>query len=89
MHLSFAIGLFWTSVACCLVAQLFILRSVLGARHLAEPSANLPRSRGSVELFWAVAPAIGLVVLLGFTWRAIDQRDVRAVSPVPAGAIAR
>lgn len=89
MHLSFAIGLFWTSVACCLIAQFSILRSVLGARHVAEPSANLPRSRGSVELLWAVAPAVGLVVLLAFTWRAIEQREARAPSPATTEGITR
>jgi heme/copper-type cytochrome/quinol oxidase subunit 2 len=75
MRLSFADGLFWTSVACCLIAQLFIVRSVLGARHLPNPEANVPRSRGGVELLWAVAPAVALAVLLFFTWRAVQQHD--------------
>jgi hypothetical protein len=71
MRLSFADGLFWTSVACCAIAQLFILRSVGGARHLPAPSAGMPRRRGSLEMLWATLPAIGLAVLLLFTWRAI------------------
>jgi heme/copper-type cytochrome/quinol oxidase subunit 2 len=74
MHLSFAataVGLFWTSVACCAVAQFFILRSVGGARHAPEPTAHLPRQRGGVEMLWAVVPALALAVVLAFTWRAI------------------
>lgn len=71
MHLSFADGLFWTSVACCAFAQFFILRSVGGSRHVAEPRANLPRLRGAVEMLWAVVPAVALAVLLVFTWRAM------------------
>ena len=81
MPLSFANGLFWTSVAFCLVAQLLIVRSVLGARHLPAPDADVPRSRGVVELFWAVVPAVALAVLLVFTWRAIQERDA-ATPPV-------
>jgi heme/copper-type cytochrome/quinol oxidase subunit 2 len=80
MRISFASGLFWASVACCLVAQLLIVRSVLGARHLPSPTADVPRSRGAVELLWAVVPAVALAVLLAFTWRAIQQHQ--AMLPV-------
>jgi hypothetical protein len=78
MPLSFAFGLFWLSVACCAIAQFFIIRSVRGSRHVPEPSVNVPRSRIGVELLWAVLPAVGLAVLLLFTWRA-----VRASTDVP------
>jgi heme/copper-type cytochrome/quinol oxidase subunit 2 len=77
MHLSFADGLFWASVACCAFAQFFILRSVGGRRHVPEPTAHLPRQRGGMELVWAAVPAVALAVLLLFTWRAIRA--------VPAG----
>ena len=72
----FANGLFWTSVACCTVAQLFIIRSVRGARYVPEPSATVPRSRSALEMVWAVLPAVGLAVLLLFTWRAIQYASV-------------
>jgi heme/copper-type cytochrome/quinol oxidase subunit 2 len=49
---------------------------------LPEPSGRVPRSHLGVELVWAVLPAIGLAVLLAFTWRAI-----RAVERAPAGAV--
>ena len=85
MHLTFANGLFWVSVACCVVAQLFIVRSVLGARHVPNPAAHLPRARASVELLWSIAPAVALVVLLVFTWRAVREHDAaRAPSSVTA-----
>ena len=86
MPFSFAAGLFWTSVACCVVAQLLIVRSVLGARHIPAPSADVPRSRGSVELFWAVVPAVALGVLLLFTWRAIEERDAARAAAASAMA---
>ena len=76
MLLSLRSLLFWSSVASCVVAQVLIVRSVLGARALPAPRPELTRSRGAVELLWAVAPAIALGVLLWFTWQAIRQRDV-------------
>jgi len=85
MRLLFANGLFWTSVACCVIAQLFIIRSVRGAQHVPGPSAGMPRQRSGLELLWAVLPAIGLIVLLLFTWRAVQ----RSALPLPAGNRAR
>lgn len=84
MRLFFANGLFWTSVACCVVAQLFIIRSVRGARHVPDPSAGMPRQRGGLELLWVILPALGLALVLLFTWRAVRQ----SAEPVPADLIA-
>jgi heme/copper-type cytochrome/quinol oxidase subunit 2 len=85
MRLLFANGLFWLSVACCLIAQLYIIRSVRGARHVPAPAAGLPRHRGALELLWAVVPAIGLVVLLVFTWRAIQETTSPSSAPARSG----
>jgi heme/copper-type cytochrome/quinol oxidase subunit 2 len=84
MRFSFADGLFWTSVACCALAQLLILRSVGGSRHIptADPTSHLPRQRAGVELLWAIVPALALAVLLLFTWRAV--RASTGGSPLPA-----
>jgi heme/copper-type cytochrome/quinol oxidase subunit 2 len=71
MRLSFATGLFWTSVACCALAQLLILRSVIEGRRLPEPAAGLPRRRGGLELLWAVVPAAALAALLVATGHAV------------------
>ena len=81
MRLLFANGLFWTSVACCAIAQLFILRSVRGALHVPGPSAGMPRQRGGLELLWAVLPAIGLALLLLFTWWAVQESDTPGTPP--------
>ena len=82
MRLSFADGLFWLSVACCAIAQFYIIRSVRGSQHVPEPTATVPHSRGGMEMMWAVLPAIGLAVLLFFTWRAI--RATNGSAPVRA-----
>ena len=81
MRLLFADGLFWTSVACCLIAQLYIIRSVRGARYVPSATAELPRHRGFLELCWAIVPAIGLAVLLVFTWRAIHPARAAVTTP--------
>jgi heme/copper-type cytochrome/quinol oxidase subunit 2 len=82
MSFSFADGLFWLSVACCALAQFFILRSVGATRRASAPDATLPRQRGAVEMLWAVLPAVGLAVLLVFTWRAV--RSAGNDAPPPA-----
>jgi heme/copper-type cytochrome/quinol oxidase subunit 2 len=81
MRLSFADGLFWTSVACCAFAQFCILRSVGGRRHVTEPSTTVPRPRGVIEMLWAIVPAIALAVLLVFTWRAMHPTTAPADAP--------
>ena len=82
MRNSFADGLFWLSVACCAIAQFFIIRSVRGNQHVPEPSASAPHSGRAMEIMWAVLPAIGLAVLLVFTWRA-----VRAAADAPPAPV--
>ena len=71
---SVATILFWITVACCLFAQIMIVRSVLAARALPAVRPDLPRARGSVEVMWAIVPAVALAVLLLFTWREIGSR---------------
>jgi len=88
MSFSFAAGLFWLSVACCALAQFFILRSVSAARR-AAPAASLPKQRGAVEMLWAVLPAVGLAVLLVFTWRAIRTSDSAAPAATPLVRVGR
>jgi heme/copper-type cytochrome/quinol oxidase subunit 2 len=77
---------FWLSVACCLVAQVLIVRSVLAARRLPAAHPELPRANAGVELMWAVVPGIALAVLLLFTWRAIQARDARGAAPANLAA---
>ena len=86
MPLSLAEIVFWLSAACCLVAQVLIVRSVLAARRLPAVRPELPRANAGVELMWAVVPGIALVVLMLFTWRAIQEHDARGVAPVNAAS---
>jgi heme/copper-type cytochrome/quinol oxidase subunit 2 len=41
-------------------------------------SASIAMPRRATEIVWTIVPAIGLAVLLFFTWRAIDSRSVAA-----------
>jgi hypothetical protein len=86
MRLSFANGLFWSSVACCVIAQLFIIRSVRGARHVRGRSAGMPRQRGGLELLWVILPAVGLALLLLFTWLAVQESEAPGIAPPMAAA---
>jgi heme/copper-type cytochrome/quinol oxidase subunit 2 len=73
-------GLFWTAAAFCVVAQLALIWSAIRAPMSGsnEPASVRMPSRAS-EIAWTIVPAIGLAVLLVFTWRATQ----RAVTPDP------
>ena len=70
-------AIFWIAAALCLIAELFILRSMLRGSRMASPDrspsvdAEVPRPRPMGEMIWAVLPAIALVILLAFTRGAI------------------
>jgi hypothetical protein len=64
MPFSLADAIFWVAVACCTVAQLAILRSVLVTRPATET-----RAHRVVEIAWAVLPGVALAWLLLATWR--------------------
>lgn len=71
MPIVVADAIFWVAVACCAIAQVMILRSALVA-PLAEPTEpHLPRTDRRVEVAWTIVPAVGLALLLWFTWHAI------------------
>ena len=63
-------AVFWVAVACCVVAELFILRSTLLARG-PQSGKPLPSRRRAAEVAWAVLPAVALALVLAATWRAI------------------
>jgi len=74
-------ALFWIAAACCVVAELAILRSLLfgsardAERRSAAAGTRAPsRSPRPVEIAWALLPAIGLIFVLYLTWRALDAR---------------
>ena len=86
MTFSFADGLFWLSVACCALAQFFIIRSVAASHDAPEGTTRLSGQRGVVEMMWAVLPAVGLAVLLVFTWRAVQHNASPATQALPQHA---
>jgi heme/copper-type cytochrome/quinol oxidase subunit 2 len=88
--------LFWVAAVCCVLAELAILRSLLfGRARAAEAMDSMGAARAahasrSVDIAWAILPAIGLALVLYLTWRAVDaERDPSANvthSGVAAGA---
>lgn len=71
-------ALFWIAAACCVFAEVAILRSLLFGRaskaELAnESGAVVGRSSRPVEVAWALLPAAGLLLVLYLTWRAVEQ----------------
>lgn len=80
-RVNFRNTLFWVAALCCVVAELAILRSVFfgraaTSRHTnGESRASASAKRGA-DIAWALLPAAGLLLILYFTWRAVD--------PVPA-----
>lgn len=65
-------ALFWVAVACCIVAQGAILRSVLRAgRSRAAAGTEVPRTRQGAEIVWAIVPALVLALVLAATWRSM------------------
>ena len=63
--------LFWTAVAVCVVAQAAIFRALLAPHEAASAPETVPRPRTGAEVAWALAPALGLALVLALTWRAI------------------
>jgi len=77
-------AIFWIAAACCVVAELAILRSLLFGRAAeAGRSGDRPaagRTKRATEIAWALLPAAGLLVVLYLTWRAVDAPQTRSVS---------
>jgi heme/copper-type cytochrome/quinol oxidase subunit 2 len=74
MNQPLAETIFWVAALACAVAEIAILRSLIAQRR-AQHSSLVPASSPVTELVWGVLPAIGLAVLLLFTWRRVQQRD--------------
>ena len=71
-------GLFWLAAACCVVAELAILRSLLfGSARRAERESTgiVAQTRRPVEIAWAILPAIGLMFVLYLTWLAVGSES--------------
>ena len=67
-HLADAI--FWIAVACCSIAQVAILRSVISSpARTSDSGIETSPARRAVEIAWAVLPGIALALVLLSTWR--------------------
>ena len=85
MNPSRAAILFWISVVVCAIAELAIVAATARASRRSatpDPAAPLdlpkvddprplPRQRRWLELFYVVTPAIVLVLLFVYSWRAL------------------
>jgi heme/copper-type cytochrome/quinol oxidase subunit 2 len=69
----FADAIFWIAVACCTVAQLAIIHSVLVSPARVAGSAPTSGARRVAEIAWAVIPGIALAFVLFFTWHAMQR----------------
>lgn len=64
--------IFWIALACCAVAQIAIIRSILLVTPSASTTAGTtPRSGRFAEIAWAILPAAMLGVVFWATWRAM------------------
>ncbi len=70
------VAIFWIAAFLCVIAEIAILRSMVRGSRTTPPSAAsdavVPRGRPAVELIWAIAPAIGLLVVLALTRDALQ-----------------
>jgi heme/copper-type cytochrome/quinol oxidase subunit 2 len=80
MSLSLADAIFWIAVACCSIAQIAILHSVIiSPARPATATGATSRGRRAAEIAWAVLPGIALAVVFAFTWRAMHAPGVAGV----------
>jgi heme/copper-type cytochrome/quinol oxidase subunit 2 len=90
-HLLTLLTIFWTCAALIVIAQVMILRStrrafrgtdVKGGRAAPaiDADAATPRAQSAtLEWFFAIGPAVGIMFLLFFTWRAATRAPVMEV----------
>jgi heme/copper-type cytochrome/quinol oxidase subunit 2 len=69
MSFSFADAIFWVAAACCTVAQVAILRSVIVSPARAPSEGESTPARRAGEIAWAVIPGIALALVMVWTWR--------------------
>jgi len=82
MSFSLADAIFWVAVACCLVAQLAIVHSVLISPARVPGSEPTSTVRRVGEIAWAVLPGIALAAVLFFTWQAMHAASAATGSIV-------
>lgn len=71
---------FWAAVAACAVAQLFIIAGAVRTGEFRQTEYAIPRPSRWNEIGWTILPALGLALVLVFTYHALD--------PAPDGTTA-
>jgi heme/copper-type cytochrome/quinol oxidase subunit 2 len=71
MNVSLADASFWLAVACCVVAQVAIVRSAFARRTPLLGGAAMPPLRRPIEVAFTLVPAVLLALVLVLTWRAM------------------
>ena len=71
MSFPLADAIFWIAVACCSIAQVAIIRSVILSPARVPGSEPTSATRRIGEIAWAVLPGLALIVLFAFTWGAM------------------
>ena len=70
MSFHLADAIFWIAVACCSIAQVAILRSVISSpARTSDSGIETSPAKRAVEIAWAVLPGIALALVLMSTWR--------------------
>ena len=72
-------AIFWLAAACCVFAQVAIVRSALRARAQ-RPDGSASPSR-PIEVAWTILPAIMLALVLVLTWRALHPSAAITIVP--------
>lgn len=80
--------IFWVAVACCVVAQIAIVRASIAPQRQDPSGAGVPRPARATELVWVILPALMLALVLLWTWRAIDETPHVHSSTAEASALA-
>jgi hypothetical protein len=71
MSSSLADAIFWIAVACCVIAQLAIVRSAFVSPARVPDGQPASTGRRIAEIAWAVLPGIALGFVLVATWHAM------------------
>lgn len=90
-------SLFWVAAAVCAIAQLAILRGVVGDgapdpdRAPSDPphapaTHEVSRGRRAAEAAWALLPGLALALVLVWTWHAMHVTD-RSFPPTDSRSI--
>jgi heme/copper-type cytochrome/quinol oxidase subunit 2 len=86
MSFRFTDALFWAAVVCCAIAQIAIIRSIVSSpTRIRDSGETTSAGRRASEIVWVVLPAIALIFLFLFTWRAMHAPRL----PVAIASVSR